>query len=70
MTFPSPRFRIVQQPSYTDPTQPRFDIEAKTWWGWRLVSWEFNLEDAEKRVINIEDICENTVKTKVVKEYN
>ena len=64
------RFRIVQRPSYTDPTQPRFDIEEKTWWRWQCVTFEFNLEDAEKRVINLEDICENTVKTKVVKEYN
>jgi len=62
------RFRIVQRPSYTDPTQPRFDIEEKTWWWWRNVTFEFNLEDAEIYILNIENIRKNTVKAKVVKE--
>jgi len=64
------RFRIVQRPSGSDPTQPRFDVETKTWWWWELVRWEFELEDAETYILNIENIRKNTVKTKVIKEYN
>lgn len=64
------RFRIVQRPSGSDPTRPRFDIEKKIWWSWELVRWEFDLEDAEKYILNMENIRKNTVKTKVIKEYN
>ena len=63
------RFRIVQRPSYIDPTQIRFDIEEKTWWRWQYVTFEFNLEDAETYILNIESIRKNRVKAKVIKEY-
>lgn len=63
------RFRILQRPSHCNPTEARFDIERKECWWWEFVTFEWSLENAEKRICEIQNKIKDTVKTKVIKEY-
>ena len=63
------RFRILQRPSHCNPTEARFDIEKKEWWWWEFVTFEWSLENAEKRICEIQSKIKDTVETKVIKEY-
>jgi hypothetical protein len=64
------RFRIVQRPRGADPTQARFDVEERVWLQWEGRGWFFDLEKAESQIAQIQEERRNTIKTKVVKEYN
>jgi hypothetical protein len=63
-------FRIVQRPRGADPTQARFDIEERVWLQWEGRGWFFDLEKAESQIAQIQEERRNTIKTKVIKEYN
>ena len=62
------RFRIVQRPSYRDPTRARFEIYERVWWLWHYITFRFTTEEAEQYILYIKNIRKNTVKTKVIKE--
>lgn len=64
------RFRIVQRPSGADPAQARFDVEERVWFQWEDRGWSFDLEEAENQIAQIQEHRRNTIKTKVIKEYN
>lgn len=64
------RLRIVQRPSYCDPTSARFDIQERVWWSWQYIDFRWTVEEAEQYILDIKNIRKNTVETKVIKEYN
>ena len=64
------RFRIVRRPSGADPTRPRVDVEERVWLQWEDRGWFFDLEEAESQIAQMQEERRNTIKTKVVKEYN
>ena len=64
------RFRIVQRPSGGNPTQARFDVEERVWFQWEHRGWFFDLEEAESQIAQMQEERRNTIKTKVIKEYN
>jgi hypothetical protein len=63
------RFRIVQRPIYTDPTQPRFDIQEEVLGWWEFINFAFTFEEAEVLLLKIKTDRENPIETKVIKEY-
>ncbi|CAB4154840.1 hypothetical protein UFOVP649_34 [uncultured Caudovirales phage] len=62
-------FRIVQRPSYCDPTRARFDVQEKVLWWWELIDFEWTIEEAEQLLLKIRGQRNNRVETKVIKEY-
>ena len=64
------RFRIVRRPSGADPTQARFDVEERVCLQWEGRGWFYDLEGAESQIAQIQEERRNTIKTKVIKEYN
>lgn len=63
------RFRILQRPSVTDPTKPRFDVQEKIWWSWELIDFTWTIEEAEQLLLKVNNARNNPVETKVIKEY-
>ena len=64
------RFRIVQRPSWADPTKACFDVEERIWWSWKLIGFEWTIEEAEQGLFDAINKRNNRVETKVIKEYN
>lgn len=64
-----PRYRIIQRPSYYDPSSPIFDVQRRVLFGWEPAGTCANLDDAEQRVLYLKSADKNTVTTKTVKEF-
>jgi hypothetical protein len=64
-----PRYRIIQRPSYYDPSSPIFDVQRRVLFWWEPAGTCANLDDAEQRVLHLKSAAKNTVTIKTVKEF-
>jgi len=65
------RFRIVQRPSWADPTEACFYVEKRIWWSWRLICYAWTIEKAEQGLFDAANKGRNNqVETKVIEEYD
>jgi hypothetical protein len=54
----------------TNPALARFDVQERVWWWWEFVDFAWTIEEAEALLFKIKNGRENTIETKVIKEYN
>jgi hypothetical protein len=64
------RYRIVQRPSYIDPTEPVFVVERKILFWWEDAGLCMSLDEAVRRIVQLRLAEVKPVKTMVVKEYD
>ena len=64
-----PRYRIIQRPSYYDPSSPVFEVKRRVLFWWELAGTCASLNDAEQWVLHLKSADKNTVTTKTVKEF-
>lgn len=65
------RYRIVQKPRYSDPTQPIYDVQKRElFFFWDHIGFCLDISDAECLIRQYqEQDGRKVVETKVVKEY-
>jgi len=54
----------------TNPGLARFDVQERVWWWWEFIDFAWTIEEAEALLLKIKNGRENTIETKVIKEYN
>jgi len=65
------RYRIVERPSFADPSEPIFAVEKKEWFWWNYVGVFSTFAEAFKRALELQEADrKGTVKTRVVEEFN
>jgi len=65
------RYRIVERPSFSNPSEPIFAVEKKEWFWWNHVGVFITFAEAFKRALELQEADrKGTVKTRVVEEFN
>ncbi len=64
-----PRYRIIQRPSYSEPSSPIFLVEKKIWFWWEPAGLFLTLHAAELQVLKLQSADANPIKTEIVKVF-
>lgn len=63
------KHRIVQRPSFLNPSSAVYDVEEKVWFSWEPRGTFDKLEEAKKRVFELKKQEPYTIKRKVIRVY-
>lgn len=65
------RYRIVERPSFVDPSKPVFVVEKRVWFWWDYAGIYESFAEAFKRGLELQEADrKGIVKTRVVEEFN
>lgn len=65
------RYRIVEKPSFADPSEPIFAVEKRVWFWWEYAGLFGTFAEAFKRGLELQEADrKGVVKIKVVEEFN
>ena len=64
------RYRIIQHPSFLDPSQPLYEVQQRVWFWWDHAGVFDRLHDAETRVRQLQAAEHTSIKREVIREYD